>query len=157
MPFLLSQTQSSLSYQGLWGLACITIQPLKPISANPRLSCPNPRDKFILRLHCVPRSAINTNQGINWGLNLIHLARWINSLIGGKSSKTKQNGGLVVWRFCFNAVLRWKKSNSGYLMTFPKHILLFSRVCAIPRPVFPRFFTTRMDRCREITRTIYWH
>ena len=40
--------------------------------------------KFIRRLDSVPESTINTNQGINEGLNLIHLARSINSLIGGK-------------------------------------------------------------------------
>ena len=37
----------------------------KPISANPLLNRPNPRNAFILRLNRVPRSAINTNQGIN--------------------------------------------------------------------------------------------
>ena len=55
----------------------------KPINANPRLNRPNPRSKFILRLNSVPRRPISTIQGLNWGLNLTHLARWIKSLIGG--------------------------------------------------------------------------
>ena len=42
-------------------------------------------------------STINTNQVINEGLYLIHLARSINSLIGGKLDQNKQNGGL---KFC---------------------------------------------------------
>ena len=54
----------------------------KPISANPRLNRPNPRNKFVLRLNSVPRSSISAIQGLNSGLNLTHLARWINSLIG---------------------------------------------------------------------------
>ena len=32
----------------------------KPISANPRLNRPNPRNKFVLRLNSVPRSSIST-------------------------------------------------------------------------------------------------
>ena len=56
--------------------------PEKPISINPRLNRPNPGIKFILRLDCVPQRTINTFQGINQELNLIHLERSINSLIG---------------------------------------------------------------------------
>ena len=67
----------------------------KPISANPQLNRPNPRSKFILRLNPVPRSSISTIWGLNQELNLTHLARWINSLIGWKSSQTNQNGGLT--------------------------------------------------------------
>ena len=37
----------------------------KPISANPRLNRPNPRNKFIPRLNSVPRSSISTIQGLN--------------------------------------------------------------------------------------------
>ena len=37
----------------------------KPISANPRLNCPNARNKFVLRLNSVPRSSISTIQGVN--------------------------------------------------------------------------------------------
>ena len=77
----------------------------KPISVNPRLNRPNPRSKFILRLNCVPRSLISTIQRLNEGLNLTHLAGWINSLIGKsrwKSSQTNQSGGLTLSWFCFN-------------------------------------------------------
>ena len=59
--------------------------PGKPISANRGLNLANTGLKFILRLDSVPESTINTNQGINEGLNLIQLARSINSLIGGKT------------------------------------------------------------------------
>ena len=59
--------------------------PGKPISANRGLNLANPGLKFILQLDSVPESTINTNPGINEGLNLIHLARSINSLIGGKT------------------------------------------------------------------------
>jgi len=59
--------------------------PGKPISANRGLNLANPGLKFILRLDSVPESTINTNPGINEGLNLIHLARSINSLIGEKT------------------------------------------------------------------------
>ena len=55
--------------------------PRKSIRVNPRLNCPNQGLKFILRLDRVPQSTINTVQGINQGLNLIHLERSINSLI----------------------------------------------------------------------------
>ena len=37
----------------------------KPISANPRLNCPNPRNKFTLRSNSVPQSSISTIQGLN--------------------------------------------------------------------------------------------
>ena len=57
----------------------------KPISANRGLNLANRGWKFILRLDSVPESTINTNQVINEGLNLIHLASPINSLIGGKN------------------------------------------------------------------------
>ena len=112
----------------------------KPISANPRLNCPNPRDKFILRLNCVPRSAISTNQGINWGLNLIHLARWINSLIGGKSSKTKQNGRLVVWWFRFNAGSGDGRKAIQATWRLFQSIFYFSFEFARSRVRFPAFF-----------------
>ena len=96
----------------------------KRISANPRLNRPNPRNKFVLRLNFVPRSSISTIQGLNYGLNLTHLARWINLLIGWKSSQTNQNGGLTLCRFCFNHEPGWgKKRNSSYLMIFPNLIL----------------------------------
>ena len=63
--------------------------PGKPISANRGLNLANRGWKFMVRLDSVPESAINTNQVINEGL--IHLARSINSLIGGKtwSKQTK--------------------------------------------------------------------
>ena len=59
--------------------------PGKPISVNRGLNLANPGSEFILRLDSVPESTINTNQVINEGLNLIHLARSINSLIGAKT------------------------------------------------------------------------
>ena len=55
---------------------------------------------FIPRLDSVPESTIKTNLGINYVLNLSHLARTINSLIGGKrlSKHTK-------WRtYCFTNI-----------------------------------------------------
>ena len=71
--------------------------PGKAISANRGSNLANPGLKFILRLDSVPESTINTNQVINEGLYLIHLARSINSLIGEKLDKNKQNGWL---KFC---------------------------------------------------------
>ena len=59
--------------------------PGKPISVNRGLNLANRGRKFILRLDSVPESTINTNQVINEGLNLIYLARSINSLIGAKT------------------------------------------------------------------------
>ena len=59
--------------------------PGKSISANRGLNLANPGLKFILRLDSNPESTINTNQVINKGLNLIHVARLINSLISGKT------------------------------------------------------------------------
>ena len=59
--------------------------PQKPISANRGLNLTNRRLKFIPWLDSVPESPISAGQGINEGLNLIHLARSINSLIGEKS------------------------------------------------------------------------
>ena len=56
----------------------------KAISANRGLNLANRGLKFISRLDSVPESTISVNLGINDGLNLIHLARSINSLIGGK-------------------------------------------------------------------------
>ena len=47
----------------------------KPQLALPRVKSPNPR------LNCVPQTPISANPGLNCGLNLTHLARWINSLI----------------------------------------------------------------------------
>ena len=70
-------------------LAYLTIQapvPGKPISANRGLSLTNRGRKFIRRLDSVPESTINTNDKRDKrALNLIHLARSINSLIGGKT------------------------------------------------------------------------
>ena len=66
----------------------------KPINANPRLNRPNPRSKFILRLNSVPRRPISTIQGLNWGLNLTHLARWIN------------NGNWTEWRAIWSEIIR---------------------------------------------------
>ena len=59
--------------------------PGKPISASRGLNLANPGLRFILRLDSVPESTMNTNQVINEGSNLIHLARSINSLIKGKT------------------------------------------------------------------------
>ena len=74
-----------------------------PINANPRLNRTDPQSKFILRLNCVPRSSISTIKVLNQRLtDLTHLARWINSLIRLKSSRTNQNGGLTLCWFCFN-------------------------------------------------------
>ena len=56
--------------------------PGKPISVNRGLNRLNPGIKFILRLISVPESTISTIQRINQGLNLTHLERSINSLIG---------------------------------------------------------------------------
>ena len=42
------------------------------------------------------RFCSETNLGTNYMLNLTHLARTINSLIGGKSLSTQTNGGLTV-------------------------------------------------------------
>ena len=67
------------------GVSILAPVPGKPISANRGLNLANPALKFIRRLDSVPESTINTNQVINEGLNLIHLARSINSLIGGKT------------------------------------------------------------------------
>ena len=74
----------------------------KRISANPRLNQHNPRSKFDLWFNSVPWRMISTIQRLNYGLNLTHLARWINSLIGWKSSQTNQNGRLTLCWFCFN-------------------------------------------------------
>ena len=65
--------------------------PGKPISANRGLNIANRRINFIPLLDSVPESTINLNLGINLMLNLTHLARTINSLIGGKilSKQTK--------------------------------------------------------------------
>ena len=57
--------------------------PGKPISANPGLNIANRVINFFSRLDSVPESAINPNLGINCVSNLTHLARSINSLIGG--------------------------------------------------------------------------
>ena len=56
--------------------------PGKPISVNRGLNRLNPGIKFILRLISVPESTISTIQRINQGLNLTHLERSMNSLIG---------------------------------------------------------------------------
>ena len=50
----------------------------------------------VLRLDSVPESTIKTNLGINYVLNLTHLARMIYSLIGGKVCQKIQNGRLTV-------------------------------------------------------------
>ena len=52
---------------------------------NSGLNIANCGINFIPRLDSVPESTIKTNLGIKYVLNLIHLARMINSLIGGKS------------------------------------------------------------------------
>ena len=57
--------------------------PGKPISANPGLNIANRVINFFSRLDSVPESTINPNLGINCVSNLTHLARSINSLIGG--------------------------------------------------------------------------
>ena len=56
--------------------------PEKTISANRGLNPANRGIKFVLRLDCVPQNTISTIPGIKQGLNLTHLARWINSLTG---------------------------------------------------------------------------
>ena len=85
----------------------------KPISVNPRLNRPNPWNKFVLRLNSVPRSSISTIQGLNQGLNLTHLARWIKETVSrvaharlsasrsthaviSRSNLSNQNGGLTL-------------------------------------------------------------
>ena len=113
----------------------------KSISANPRLNCPNPRNKFVLRLNSVPRSLISTIQGLNKGLNLTHLARWINSLIRWKSSQTNQNGGLTLCWFCFNPEPgEDRNAIQATWWFFRIWFYRFSHRRAIPRSVFPRFF-----------------
>ena len=57
--------------------------PGKPISANPGLNIANRVINFFSRLDSVPESTINPNLRINCVSNLTHLARSINSLIGG--------------------------------------------------------------------------
>ena len=42
----------------------------KPISANPRLNRPNPRNRFIPRLNYVPRSSISIIQGLKLRVKL---------------------------------------------------------------------------------------
>ena len=62
--------------------------PGKPISANVAdrgLNLTNRGISVIPRLDSVPESTINFNLGMNYVLNLTHLARSINSLIGRKS------------------------------------------------------------------------
>ena len=54
--------------------------PEKPISANPRLNQPN-RGINSRKFYSVPGSTITANQVMKYALNLIHLARSINSLI----------------------------------------------------------------------------
>ena len=65
--------------------------PEKPIIAYPGFNIANRGINFIPRLDFVPESTIKTNLGTNYVLNLTHLARTINSLIGGKglSKQTK--------------------------------------------------------------------
>ena len=65
--------------------------PGKPIIAYPGFNIANRGINFIPRLDFVPESTIKTNLGTNYVLNLTHLARTINSLIGGKglSKQTK--------------------------------------------------------------------
>ena len=59
--------------------------PGQPIIAYPGLNIANRGINFIPRLDFVPESTIKTNLGTNYVLNLTHLARTINSLIGGES------------------------------------------------------------------------
>ena len=71
--------------------------PGKPIIANSGLNIANRRINFIPRLDSVPESTIKNNLGINYVLNLTHLARTINSLIGRKSLSKQTK-----WRtYCF--------------------------------------------------------
>ena len=67
--------------------------PGKPIIANPGLNIANREINFIPRLDSVPESTMTTNLGINWVVNLTHLARTINSIIGGGECFSKQENG----------------------------------------------------------------
>ena len=62
-----------------WGsISIVALAPGKPIIANRGID-------YIPRLNSAPESTIKTNLRINYFLNLTHLARTVNSLIGGKS------------------------------------------------------------------------
>ena len=127
----------------------------KPISANPRLNRPNPRNKFILRLNSVPRSSVSTIQGLRVKFNTA--ARWINSLIGWKSSQTNQNGELTVWWLCFNTGL--SKERKAIPATWPLRwwkidVTIFSQM-SHPVSGFPAVLTTRTDRCSAISKMFY--
>lgn len=127
----------------------------KPITANPRLGRPKPRSKFILRLSCVPRSSISTIQGLNWGLNLTHLSRWINSLIKWKSSQTNQNGGLTLCWFYFNCEPGEERKAIQvawpfFRINFDLTILSGTSHSAFGFPALFRVFTSRADCCLAI-------
>ena len=68
----------------------------KAISTDPQINQPNRGIKFILQLDSVPGSMIRDNQGIKYGLNLIHLVRSIN-LISEQICQNKQNGITNCW------------------------------------------------------------
>ena len=106
----------------------------KPINANPRLNRPNPRSKFILQLNSVPQRPISTIQGLNKGLNLTHLARWIKSLIGGTQSN-KSKWRTYTTEFDFTVLSRTSHSAFGF-------------------PALFRVFTPRTDRCLAIHKMV---
>ena len=95
----------------------------QPISANPRLNCPYPRNKFITRLNSVPRSSSSTIERLNWGLNLTHQARWINSLTDQKGKQTNQSRGLKFCWLCFKA----GPGEERKVILSPLDVTIFSR------------------------------
>ena len=134
---------------GFWWSRFRALAPVvrKLISANPRLNRPNPRNKFVLRLNSVSRSSISTIQGLNWGLNLTHLARWINSLIGWKSSRTNQNGGLTLCWVCFNPEPSEERKAIQAIWRFFRIWFILSRTShsAFGFPALFRVFTSRTE------------
>ena len=102
----------------------------KPISANPRLNRPNPRDKFVLRLNSV------------------------NLLIGRKSSQTNQNGGLTLCLFSALIPSPVRKEKQFRLLDdfseFNFTILSRTSHSAFDFPALFRVFTSRADRCSAI-------
>ena len=74
--------------------------PGKPIIAYPGSNIAYRGINFIPRLDFVPESRIKTNLGTNYVLNLTHLARTINSLIGGgKFVKTNKMTDLLFHKY----------------------------------------------------------
>ena len=53
------------------------------LSANLGLNLSNPRLNFNRRLCSVVQSTVSANLGLNAGLNLTHLARWVKLLTSG--------------------------------------------------------------------------